>query len=258
MAQRIATRGMEIAQKESDHRQSRRMLMALILLLIALGVTVLRDRADLFSSDDTASEQAQPVAQNAAATPATNVPVSVPVAATPAQTAPKTTVATPAPAASTPAKHPAQTAQNSRPVRTYKAEVVHHAAPASSVVSNAAQRAQLPATHATVQVPTQTAVANYPLLDASTRVQGSVVLQAMISAQGSIEDLRVVSGPAILGSAARQAVMQWRFKPYLVNGRPVETQASITVNFTIRVADGGTKTAQNEDDDKVIILADNR
>ena len=69
------------------------------------------------------------------------------------------------------------------------------------------------------------------------RVQGSVVLQALVGTDGNIEDLRVLSGPAILTAAAQQAVRQWRFKPYLQNGQPVETKARITVNFSIRIAD---------------------
>jgi len=64
-------------------------------------------------------------------------------------------------------------------------------------------------------------------------VQGAVMLEALIGNDGIIQDLRVVSGPAILAEAARQAVKQWRFKPYLQDGQPVETQARITVNFTI-------------------------
>jgi TonB family protein len=72
-----------------------------------------------------------------------------------------------------------------------------------------------------------------PLLTKSMRVRGSVVLEAMVSADGKIEDLRVLSGPAALASAAREAVRQWRFKPYLENGQAVETQAKITVNFVI-------------------------
>jgi protein TonB len=68
-------------------------------------------------------------------------------------------------------------------------------------------------------------------------VQGSGVLQAVVGADGTIEDLRVLSGPAILSVAAEQAVREWHFKPYLQNGRPVETKARITVNFSIRVSD---------------------
>jgi protein TonB len=68
-------------------------------------------------------------------------------------------------------------------------------------------------------------------------VQGSVVLQAVVGTDGSIENLRVLSGPAVLATAAQQAVRQWRFKPYLQNGQPVETKARIIVNFTIRISD---------------------
>jgi protein TonB len=65
------------------------------------------------------------------------------------------------------------------------------------------------------------------------KVQGAVAIQALIGASGEIQDLRILSGPSILASAAQEAVRQWRFKPYLQNGQPVETQARITVNFTI-------------------------
>lgn len=73
------------------------------------------------------------------------------------------------------------------------------------------------------------------------KVQGAVLLQAFIGADGVIRELRVLSGPAILSSAAREAALQWRFKPYLQNGKPVETQATITVNFTIKVLDNGAR-----------------
>jgi protein TonB len=74
---------------------------------------------------------------------------------------------------------------------------------------------------------------NYPLLAKQMKVQGSVILQALIDRGGNIEDLHVLSGPAILSSAAMQAVKQWRFRPYYMAGEAVETQARITVNFTI-------------------------
>ena len=74
---------------------------------------------------------------------------------------------------------------------------------------------------------------DYPMLAKQMKVQGSVVLQALIDRSGNIEDLHVLSGPAILSTAAMQAVKQWRFRPYYLSGEPVETQARITVNFTI-------------------------
>jgi protein TonB len=74
---------------------------------------------------------------------------------------------------------------------------------------------------------------SYPLLARQMKVQGSVILQALIGKDGIIQNLRVVSGPRILASAAEDAVRQWHFKPHLEGREAVETQAKITVNFTI-------------------------
>lgn len=74
---------------------------------------------------------------------------------------------------------------------------------------------------------------NYPLLAKQMKVQGAVVLQALIDKGGKIQSLRVVSGPAILAAAAEEAVKQWRFKPYYLHGQAVETEARVSVNFTI-------------------------
>ena len=114
----------------------------------------------------------------------------------------------------------------------------------TSVVSpttNAAERELLP----TAAAPglRQAIDSTYPLLGQHSRVQGSVVLEAVIGADGVIENLRVISGSAILSPAAKQAVSQWRFKPYLEHGQAVETKARITVNFTIRVSDNPTKAS---------------
>jgi TonB family protein len=73
----------------------------------------------------------------------------------------------------------------------------------------------------------------YPLLARQMKVQGSVILQALIGRDGLIQDLRVLSGPPILASAAQEAVKQWHFKPHYLGADAVETQARITVNFTI-------------------------
>jgi protein TonB len=73
----------------------------------------------------------------------------------------------------------------------------------------------------------------YPMLARQMKVQGSVILQALIGRDGMIQDLRVLSGPPILASAAQEAVRQWHFKPHYVGAQPVETRASITVNFMI-------------------------
>jgi TonB family protein len=74
---------------------------------------------------------------------------------------------------------------------------------------------------------------SYPLLAKQMKVQGAVVLEALISKTGGIQHIQVLSGPAILSEAAREAVKQWHFKPYYQNGRALETEARITVNFTI-------------------------
>src|SRR5580704_3501265 len=105
----------------------------------------------------------------------------------------------------------------------------------ASLPTNAAERERLSSANAPEM--RQTVDAVYPLLGQHTRVQGSVVLQAVVGSDGTIEDLRVLSGPGILVTAAQQAVRQWRFKPYLQNGQPVETKARITVNFSIRISD---------------------
>ncbi|MGB9204636.1 MAG: energy transducer TonB [Terriglobales bacterium] len=104
-------------------------------------------------------------------------------------------------------------------------------APASGRTVNAGDRVQLsPQTAQSVSV---SVPPDYPLLARQMKVQGAVSLQALISKEGTIQELQILSGPAILAAAAREAVKQWHFKPYLQNGRPVETQAKITVNFTI-------------------------
>jgi TonB family protein len=73
----------------------------------------------------------------------------------------------------------------------------------------------------------------YPLLAKQMKIQGAVILDAFIGKDGNIQGLQVVSGPAILSAAAEEAVKQWRFRPYLQAGQPVETEARITVNFMI-------------------------
>jgi periplasmic protein TonB len=73
----------------------------------------------------------------------------------------------------------------------------------------------------------------YPALARIARIQGTVVLQAIISKQGTIEHLQVVSGPPMLVQAAVDAVQQWRYRPYLLNNEPVEVETQVTVNFVL-------------------------
>jgi protein TonB len=102
---------------------------------------------------------------------------------------------------------------------------------AASVTSNAAERVQMSAE--TADAVSHSVRPGYPLLARQMRVQGSVILQALIGRDGAIQDLHVLSGPPILAGAAQEAVKQWRFKPHYQGGEAVETQARITVNFTI-------------------------
>ena len=73
----------------------------------------------------------------------------------------------------------------------------------------------------------------YPVAAKMARVEGSVALQAVIGKDGSIQNLRVISGHPLLTSAALEAVKQWRYKPYYLNGEPVEVETQIVVNFLL-------------------------
>jgi protein TonB len=73
----------------------------------------------------------------------------------------------------------------------------------------------------------------YPPIAKAARVSGTVVLQATISKTGAIENLRVVSGPAMLQQAAMDAVKTWRYRPYLLNNEPVEVETTVNVIFTL-------------------------
>ena len=73
----------------------------------------------------------------------------------------------------------------------------------------------------------------YPPLAKQARISGSVVLQAVIGKDGSIENLHAVSGHPMLIQSAIDAVRQWKYKPYFLNGEPVEVDTQVTVNFTL-------------------------
>jgi len=73
----------------------------------------------------------------------------------------------------------------------------------------------------------------YPPIAKAARQSGTVVLQATISKTGSIENLHVISGPPMLQQAAMDAVRQWRYRPYLLNGEPVEVETTVNVIFTL-------------------------
>jgi protein TonB len=73
----------------------------------------------------------------------------------------------------------------------------------------------------------------YPPIAKAARVSGTVILQATISKSGTIENLRVISGPAMLQQAALDAVHSWRYRPYLLNNDPVEVETTINVIFSL-------------------------
>ncbi len=249
--------------------QSRKLLLALILLLVAFAVVILKDYQFWFgSSEATLDGQAAPAVSTkpaarvaaAQARPAATVTVTGTVAAS-AKKHPvvaKSTVTTIAPVAAQPTDAPAVTATRTvlppldvevvagdkhstiRPgSNATKVEITHPGSEALASATKAAERERL-----TADMPQ----ASYPLLAQHMNVQGAVILQALIGADGVIQHIKVVNGPAILTSAAEQAVREWRFKPVVQNGQAVETQARITVNFNIKVADGTGKTtvAENE------------
>lgn len=73
----------------------------------------------------------------------------------------------------------------------------------------------------------------YPPLAKQARIQGQVQIAAVISKQGTIENLEVVSGHAMLITSAMDAVKQWRYRPYILNGDPIEVNTTITVTFSL-------------------------
>ena len=73
----------------------------------------------------------------------------------------------------------------------------------------------------------------YPVLARQARVKGVVLLRAVISRDGRIENLQVISGHPLLVKSAEDAVQQWRYRPYYLNNEPVEVETQVTVNFTL-------------------------
>jgi protein TonB len=251
-----------------DPQQRRLMVGSLCLLLLALGIVLWHDR-DFWFPDAPEAESDRPV--NGSSVAKTTPAQSSPVSNSALESKPKHQVVsaakTPAPPDSTaPAPPSPPVAITTRTVlpplevevvagdthRTIRpgsssvrvdlqpgappqsaadAAVASDIENAGNVTSNAAERVQMSADAS--QVVTVPVKPSYPLLARQMKVQGSVILQALISKDGVIQNLRVVSGPHILASAAQDAVRQWHFKPHVEGSEAVETQAKITVNFTI-------------------------
>jgi len=275
--------GFPQAQRAHESKQPRKLVLALALLLVAFAGVIGRDRQFWFGDGDVQdSDLAQPEAARQA-TAKSVPPVVAKAQAAQVQTALAPAAKKPVAAAkvSAESKVAAPKSEDSTTVaRTVlppldvevvagdnhrkvhpgsNATKVELTKPASAVTakldapSNAAQLERMPS--ATLQ-PQKAAVTSLPLLAQHMNVQGSVVLKALINADGVIQNLHVLSGPAILSAAAQQAVREWRFKPVLEKGQPVETQAVITVNFTIKVADNAAKTTIAESrPDEIKILS---
>jgi protein TonB len=241
-------------------QQRRRMLTALLLLTLALILVLVKDWRVLSPPPSTTAETVeaettQPMPSPASATlPAPPVPIHASTEAARVKKPPahiaSAKAAEPAMAVTTSRavlpplevevvagnqRHTVDAGTNSVSVRMQEglAPLSPNAQPqaAEGTVSNATERVQL--SPDTVQLLDRPVQPSYPLLAKQMKVQGAVILEALIGKTGDIQEIQVLGGPAILSAAAREAVRQWRFKPHLQSGKAVETEARITVNFTI-------------------------
>jgi TonB family protein len=247
------------AESSTDEKQNRVMRIALGLLFVALVVVTVKDWGFwsdfLFPEDQVADTSSPATTATVAAPPQTATPVAAPVqhharakhhaeenavhaepAISPVITASSRTVLPPLQIEVVAGNHHQAVQASKRSVQVDMQDATGPTEPASSGggdrnVTNAADRV-IVSSNAT-NVVTHSVTPNYPVLAKQMQVQGAVILQALIGKNGNIQNLRVLSGPAILSEAAREAVKQWHFKPYLMAGQPVETEARITVNFTI-------------------------
>ena len=242
--------------------QPRKLMLALVLLLVALVAILIKDRQFWFGSEEAVIESDLPAAQPTPVTAAQSAPgtsaapsaLSAPAHATknPVATAKTSSqpVAPEAPAVTATRTvlppldveviagdnhHTVRPRSNVTKVQVAKAPGIQLEAPAASVTSKAATHEVVPAS--ATHLPQTEIHATYPVLAQHMNVQRSVVLEALIGTDGMIENVRVLRGPAILSSAAQQAVREWKFKPIYQHGQAVESKATITVNFTIRVGD---------------------
>jgi len=246
----------------AETRQSRKLLLALVILLVAITTLLVTDRQFWFGSDQLIldSDGTEPTAapNTGAASKAAKHSESVP-APTAKKNVPSATSTQPKGAETKTAETKSVGSHAVTATRTVlpplNVEVVagdahrtihpntpkieiEDAAPNATAMTNAAGRERIPGEAAPQ--------ASYPLLAQHMNVQGSVVLKALVGADGTIEEIHVLSGPAILAAAAQQAVREWHFKPVVQNGQRVETMAKIVVNFSIKVADNSEKTTLAE------------
>jgi protein TonB len=81
---------------------------------------------------------------------------------------------------------------------------------------------------------TQQVMPKYPDLARRARVQGVVILEATIDKEGAVRELQIISGHPLLIGAALNAVKQWKYKPTILNGDPIEVITTVTVTFTLQ------------------------
>jgi TonB family protein len=229
------------------NNQRRKLYLAIVLLLVALAVILVKDRQFWFGPSETPAEDETSVEStpktttqgHSAPTAQANKHVAAkgskePAAAGPTVIASERTTLPPLDVEVVVGDkhHPVHGGSNSVTI------VMPPDSRSGTVATNAGERVRMSPDAA--QALQRAIDSSYPPLTPQMKVQGSVVLQARIGIDGIVQDMRVLSGPAILVSAAKEAVRQWQFKPYLQNGQPVETQAKIIVNFTLKVLENTT------------------
>lgn len=111
----------------------------------------------------------------------------------------------------------------------------------SALIVPVLAKSPVPSTAKRMRIASRVAEANlihdvapqYPPEAGRARIEGTVVLMAVIGRDGAVKDVRIESGLPILAQAAIDAVKQWRYKPYMIEGEPVEVDSRITINFTL-------------------------
>lgn len=216
--------------------------MAAVILLVALGVGGCygylfwkkahqpqpQASAALAPTQPTANP-AQPAASQSAQTS--------PAGAQPVQTAPAPVAVNPA---HIPAKRrniPATTAQSQQPpAQTYMPAVEPPVQPTQPAMPPEPVLPTRPASPASSVQPAkliQQVPPKYPELAKMAHISGPVTLQITVGTDGAVKNVNVISGHRLLRKAAVDAVRQWLYRPYMLNGKPTEVQTEVTVNFTL-------------------------
>ena len=219
------------------------------LILIAVALVLPLHHARPTATDTPGNTTAGPTSKQDQGTSPANAPASVPTppatTALPSESEPRKTSDQP-PASSSPLKETPPRSERAKP----------SSAPAKDASSERASASPPPATapaHPSNRVRLGADVVEglvlhkvtpiYPNLAKQARVQGPVVLDSIIGTDGSVKSLQVKSGHPMLTEAAITAVSQWKYKPYVLNGTPVEVETTIQVNFHLEDAPAATNPA---------------